>query len=102
MKIGTINQENKLDHIPNKVTYVENVLIRIGNLLKGDDQTIIGPKLKKVEEMEIELLKEELKLNTLLDKSIDIEKETKEKLGLLNSENIVIRKKLIEMIGDEK
>ena len=100
MKIGITNQENPLDHIPNKTNYVENVLVRIGNLLKDNDQTIIGPKLKKVEEMEIELLKNELNLNKLLSKSIDIEKETKKKLEEICSENVVIRKKLIEMIGD--
>ena len=100
MKIGTTTKENPLDHIPNKSHYVENILNRITNLLKDNDQTIIGPKLKKVEEMEIELLKNELNLNKLLSKSIDIEKETKKKLEEICSENVVIRKKLIEMIGD--
>ena len=100
MKIGTTTKENPLDHIPNKSHYVENILNRITNLLKDNDQTIIGPKLKKVEEMEIELLKDELNLNNLLDKSVVIEEETKKKLDGLISENIVIRKKLIEMLGE--
>jgi len=100
MKIGITNPENPLDHIPNKAIYVENILTRISNLLKDNDQTVIGPKLKKVEEMEIELLKDELSLNNLLAKSIIIESDTKKQLEALCSENIVIRKKLIEMIGD--
>ena len=100
MKIGTSLKENPLDHIPNKMNYVENVLTRISNLLKDNDQTVIGPKLKKIEEVEIELLKDELRLNNLLDKSIVIENDTKKKLEALCSENVVIRKKLIEMIGD--
>ena len=99
MKIVLSKQENGLDHILNKTVYVENILSRVTNLLKDNDQAIIGPKLKKIEEMEIELLKSELSLSNLLDKSIEIEKETKKKLEEICSENIVIRKKLIEMLG---
>ena len=66
MKIGISLKENSLDHIPNKTNYVENILTRISNLLKDNDQTVIGPKLKKIEEMEATLLKDELILHVFV------------------------------------
>jgi hypothetical protein len=102
MKLVIRNNEASLENISNKQSYVENILTRIKNLLKEENQTIIGPKLKKIEEVEKELITNNSHFDNLLTKSVEIERDTKKKLELLCSENTVIRKKLIEMLGSEK
>jgi hypothetical protein len=89
------------EHIQNKVTFTENILSRISRLLKDEDKTVIGPKLKRIEEIEKDLINKELNLSNLLIKSEEIKKDTIEKAESLKIENTVIRKKLLEMVNGE-
>jgi len=100
MKIRTVNENINESTTSKKVIDPENIFFRISNLLKENDYDIVGSKLKKIEEMEKELIEKELGLTNLINRSIKIESETKHLLSQLRSENIVIRKKLIEMLGE--
>jgi hypothetical protein len=100
MKIVSMNSVKNIE-IQNKEMFVENILSRVSRLLKDEDKTIIGPKLKKIEEMEKELINKDLNLSNLLLKSDEIKKDTTEKIKSLKEENSVIRKKLLEMLNGE-
>lgn len=101
MRIVSADPTKNREHIQNKTTYTENVLSRITRLLKDEDKTIIGPKLKKIEEIEKGLISKELNLNSLLIKSEELKKDTQEKTEALKVENSVIRKKLLEMLNGD-
>jgi len=95
------NSEKSIDHIPNNSIFVDNILSRITRLLKDENQIVVGSKLKKLEELEKILINKDLELDNLLLKSKDIKKDIKEKSKELNLENVVIRKKLLEMLNGE-
>ena len=52
MRIAIAHPIEKEEHIQNKTIFIENILSRIVRLLKDEDKTIVGPKLKKIEETE--------------------------------------------------
>ena len=68
MRIVSTDPTKNREHIQNKTIFTENILSRISRILKDEDKTIIGPKLKKIEEIQKDLINKELNLNSLLIK----------------------------------
>lgn len=101
MKIIKTKPEKMLEHIQNRETFIDNVISRISSLIKTDSEILIGSKLEKAEFAEKNLINQELKYSSLLIKSEEIKKETENNLSSLKAENSVIRKKLLEMLGNE-
>jgi hypothetical protein len=99
MKIIPTETEKKVINIKDKISFSENILSRVVRLLKDEDQTVIGPKLKNIEQEEKKLTEQESNLTTLLIKSEDLKKDVTEKSEALGIENTVIRKKLLEMLN---
>lgn len=99
MKIIPTEAEKKITHIKDKISFSENILSRVVRLLKDEDQTVIGPKLKNIELEEKKLIDQDSNLTTLLIKSEELKKDVTEKSEALGIENAVIRKKLLEMLN---
>lgn len=98
--------KNKLfpfeEHIPNKESFIQDIVSRIAYLIKEDnDFHLIKDRTKKLELLQIDLGKKNVKYDKILEQAENLKKGLEEKISDIDSKNFALKSSLLEKLGSE-